>query len=877
VNELRSLSIRDHLLALAAVAVALFVRWLLDPVIGETLPLVTLFGAVAFAVWIGGGGPALLATITGYVGCAYLFIEPRGALGLGEATNLIGLLAYLFTCALIIVIGLAMRSAQRRDSERHEVLQVTLRSIGDAVITTDPAGRVTYLNGIAESLTGWSLSDAKRQPLDQVFRIVNEESREPAPNPANRALSEGVVVGLANHTVLLARDGREYPIDDSAAPIRDDRGNVAGCVLIFRDVSQQRRAENEKTRQLQSARLLAAIVESSEDAIVSKSLAGIIQSWNGAAERLFGHPAKFAVGRHISLVIPPERIQEEDRIIASLRAGQRIEHFETERLHRDGHVIPVALTISPVYNEAGEVVGASKIVRDISARRHAEQERNKFVTLIQNSTDFIGMCDMDGRPFFINKAGLELVGLDNIEQGMATPLSEFFFPEDRPRVMGEFMPKVLKQGHGEMDVRFRNFKNGQSHWMAYKVVVLKDPAGNPAALATVSQDVTERRRLADHLRKLAGELSEANARKNEFLATLAHELRNPLAPLSNMLEVLRVSDDDPGARRQARDTMDRQLRQLVRLVDDLLDLNRVTHNKLELRLADVELAPIIQQAVEASRPLADAASQKLTLDLPVEPLYLHADPARLAQVFGNLLNNASRYSPEGASINLSVRSEKHDIIVTVRDNGMGIPPGKLVEIFEMFRQLDRRQARSHGGLGIGLTLAKRLVGMHGGDIEARSPGEGRGSEFIVRLPALTRAPALARAPALEATPAPKVEERRRSVLVVDDNKDAAVSLAMLLDLSGNQTHLAHDGEAALLAAEKYRPDVVLLDIGMPRMNGHEVCRRLRQKPWGKDLKVIALTGWGQEQDRRKSEEAGFDGHLVKPVDPATLGEVLATL
>ncbi len=863
--------LRIYAIAIAATAAALGLRWLLDPYLGNALPLVTLFGSVAISVWIGGWQPALLTTIAGYVSVAYLFIEPRGSLGLDVPENVVGLAAYLCTCGLIIAIGVGMRAAQRKASEQREVLQVTLRSIGDAVITTDNEGRISYLNPVAQSLTEWSQEQALGKPLEQVFRIVNEASRQVVPSPAKRALEEGVVVGLANHTVLIARDGREYPIDDSAAPIRDDHGRIAGCVLIFRDVTQQRRSEHDKARQLQSARLLASIVESSEDAIVSKSLAGTIQSWNAAAERLFGHPAEHAVGRHISLVIPPERIQEEDRIISSLRAGQRIEHFETERVHRDGHRIPVSLTISPVYNDAGEVVGASKIVRDISARRQAEQDRNKFVTLIQNSTDFIGMCDLEGKPFFINKAGLALVGLDSLEQGLATPLADFFHPDDRPRIMGEFVPKVLKQGHGEIDVRFRNFRTGQSIWMAYKVVVLKDEAGNPTALATVSQDVTERRRLADHLRKLAGELSEANTRKNEFLATLAHELRNPLAPLSNMLEVLRISDHDPGARHQARDTMDRQLRQLVRLVDDLLDLNRVTHNKLELRLSDVELVPIIQQAVEASRPLVQAANQNLSVDLPVEALYLHADPARLTQVFGNLLNNASRYSPDGASITISARLEKQDVIVTVRDSGMGIPPGKLQEIFEMFRQLDRRQSRSHGGLGIGLTLAKRLVGMHGGDIEARSPGEGQGSEFIVRLPALTRAPAL------DASAPRKAEDRRRSVLVVDDNEDAAVSLAMLLDLSGNQTHLAHDGEAALLAAEKYRPDVVLLDIGMPRMNGHEVCRRLRQTSWGKELKVIALTGWGQEQDRRKSEEAGFDGHLVKPVDPATLSEVLAAV
>jgi PAS domain S-box-containing protein len=507
-----------------------------------------------------------------------------------------------------------------------------------------------------------------------------------------------------------------------------------------------------ESRRLASANLLAAIVESSQDAIISKTLSGEIQSWNGAAERLFGYRAAEAIGRHISLLIPPARIQEEDHIIASLRAGRRLEHYETERLHRDGHLIPVSLTISPIYDEDGQVIGASKIVRDITARRRADAERA---------------------------------------------------------------------------------------------------------------------RLADNLRRLAAELSATDARKNEFLATLAHELRNPLAPLANLLEVLRLDDSDPEMRRRALDTMDRQVRQLVRLVDDLLDLNRITHNRLELRQSDVELGPILHTAIDAIRPQTQAAHQVLRLDVPTEPIYLHADPARLTQVFGNLLTNASRYSPAAAIITVSVRRDGAEVQVSVRDTGIGIPPEKLQDVFEMFTQISD-SSRAQGGLGIGLTLARRLADMHGGTIEARSAGVGQGSEFIVRLPVLEHAPV----PALPLRePAPAVAPRR--VLVVDDNEDAATSLAMLLDLNGNETRLAHNGESALAIAEKFRPDLVLLDLGMPHMSGHEVCRRIREQHWGRDLKIVALTGWGQEQDRRMTQEAGFNGHLVKPVDPVTLSEVLA--
>ncbi len=1000
-------STKGYVLGSIALAGAVSLRWLLDPLMGDSFPLVTLFGAVAAAVWLGGYRPAVLVAIFGYLACHYLFIPPRGHIDFSHVANVVGLAAYLFTCAFIIVFGEAMRAAQVRAAERGEVLGVTLRSIGDAVITTNNEGRITYINRVAESVTGWSHQEALGQPLETVFKIVNEITREPVENPAARALREGVVVGLANHTVLVKKDGSECPIDDSAAPIRDEKGHVSGCVLIFRDVAEQRSLERNKSGQLLTARLLAAIVESSNDAIISKSLEGVIQSWNAGAERIFGFTAEQAVGKHISLVIPPERIAEEDLIIASLKAGQRVEHFETERVRSDGQRILVSLTISPIKDEAGNVVGASKIVRDVTRqreadererellaqaaaanakfqaffdqgalfagimdldgtilepnrlswegcgftreqvigkpfwegpwwspspalveqiktasaeaaagksfraelpyfvgdgsermadvtiqpirdetgrvlflaptgtditdRKHAEADREKFVILIESSTDFIGMCDLNGMPFFVNRAGLEMVGLDSIEHAHRTPLPDFFFPEDQERIMNEFLPSVKETGHGEIEIRFRHFKTGEARWMAYKVLMLTDAANQPLGFATVSQDVTERKRLADDLRRLAADLSEADRRKNEFIATLAHELRNPLAPLSNMVEVLKRSDDDVETLKRARDTIERQLGQMVRLVDDLLDLNRITHDRLELRQSEVELSSVIQQAVEAAGPLIDSAHHDLRVTLPEEPIYLNADPARLAQVFGNLLNNSCRYTKPGGTIWLSAQQRDGELVVTVKDTGSGIPQDKLASIFDMFTQVDRSPERLQGGLGIGLTLVKRLVEMHGGSVEASSAGEGQGSEFVVRLPILATEPATP-----DQTAAAEPTTARR-ILIVDDNRDSADSLAMLLEITGNRTYLAHDGVEAVAAVEKHRPEVVLLDIGLPMLNGHEVCRRVREHSWGKDIIVIALTGWGQEEDRRKSQEAGFDGHLVKPVNYDELLELLSSL
>jgi PAS domain S-box-containing protein len=858
--------------ATSALVAAVVLRWLLDPVMGDGMPLVTLFGAVAVAVWVGGYPVASLVAVLGYLACDYLFIAPRGELKLDDPPTLVGLVAYLFTCSLIVVIGEAMRAAQHRASERGELLRVTLASIGDAVITTDTQGRVTYLNAVAESLTGWTFQEALGQPLESVFRIVGEQHRRPLESPATRALREGTIVGLANHTVLVDKRGFERPIDDSAAPIRDERGRVSGCVLIFRDVTERRRWELDEAARLLVARSLASIVESSDDAIIRKSLDGVIQTWNAAAERLFGYTAEQAVGRHISLIIPPERSAEEDEIIASLKAGRRVAHFETERVRSDGRVLRVSLTISPIKDEDGEVIAASKIVRDVTRQREAEADREKFTTLVESSTDFIGICDLDGTPFYVNRAGLEMVGLRDIEQARRTNVRDFFFPEDQPKMMGEFFASVREKGRGEIDVRFRNFATGEARWMAYKVLLLTDGAGTPAAFATVSQDVTERRRLEESLRKLAADLSEADRRKNEFLATLAHELRNPLAPLSHTLELLKRGGHDEGTVGRAVDTMERQLAQLVRLVDDLLDLNRITHNRIELRKGEVDLASVIHQAVQASRPLANAAEHDVRVFLSPEPIHVFADPVRLAQVFGNLLNNSCKYTEPGGTITVTTAREGSDAVVSVKDTGVGIPPEQLDSVFEMFRQVEGSLERSHGGLGIGLTLVKRLVEMHGGSVEARSLGVGRGSEFVVRLPLLREDQESAVPPPI-AAPEPM---RPRRILVVDDNHDAATSLAMLLEMTGNETHTAHDGGEALEAVESLRPEVVLLDIGLPTLNGYEVCRRIRERPAGKEIVLIALTGWGQKEDRQKSHDAGFDGHLVKPVEYDALVRLLGS-
>ncbi len=689
---------------------------------------------------------------------------------------------------------------------------------------------------------------------------------------------------LANHTLLIRKDGGECPIDDSAAPIRDEDAQVSGCVLIFRDVTAQRRMDQEKTSQLLTARLLASIIESSDDAIISKSLAGVIQSWNAAAERLFGYSAEEAVGRHISIVIPSDRIAEEDRIIASLKAGQRIEHFETERVRSDGKRILVSLTISPIKDDAGNVIGASKIVRDISRQRHAEQRENqllaetadanaKFQAFFEQGSLFAGIMDLNGILLEANRLSWEGCGYIR-EQIIGKPFWEGPWWTPSADLVAQIKAASIKAAAGQA---FRAevpyfVANGSQRMADVAIQPIRDETGRVLFLAPIGTDITERKRLEDNLRSLAADLSETDRRKNEFLAMLAHELRNPLAPISNAARALRLGGSDGEAVHSASEMLERQVGQLARLVDDLLDMSRITRGKIELRKEPIELEPIVEQAVEAVRPLYESMNQELSVTLPPQPIHLDGDSARLAQVVGNLLNNAGKFTDRGGHVWLTVEQEGGQAVIRIRDNGIGIAVEQFARVFEMFAQVDTSLERSRDGLGIGLTLVKTLVEMHGGTVEVHSEGPGRGSEFTVRLPIVAETPKL-----LPTTVADPIPSAGRRILIVDDNEDGAESLALLLELSGHETLKAFDGMEALEAAERFRPDAVLLDIGLPGLNGYEVCRRIREEPWGKDVVLVAVTGWGQDEDRHRSRQAGFNTHMVKPVDHDALMKLLASL
>ena len=633
--------------AVTSIALATGIGLLLDPALGHHLFLTPFFVAILLTAWYGGFGPSLVAFALGLWAVVLFLVPPFGAfavqglecqvrigfyvmVGLGSAFLIESLRAARHRAEASTLEALRKQKeleqeicdrkrAQEALHQQREWWRVTLGSVADAVIVTDTQAQVVFMNAVAQALTGWTQNDATGRAVETVFHVVNENSYTPVPNRVHQVLRRGLAVDLASNTVLIAKDQTERHIDDIASPILDDNRTMLGVILVFRDITERKRMENETKRQ-------------------------------------------------------------------------------------------------------------------------------------------------------------------------------------------------------------------------------------------------------------AEVLQEADRRKDEFLALLAHELRNPLAPIQNAVHIMRQCGAENPQLRWARDVVERQVQLMARLVDDLLDVSRITRGKIQLREEQVNLVAVVARAVETSRPLIEERHHELTVSLPSEPVRLRADPARLEQILVNLLNNAAKYTEHNGHVWLTIRQTGAEVEVRVEDNGVGIRMDMMARIFDPFVQAERALNRSQGGLGIGLTLVRRLVEMHGGSIVASSAGPNRGSEFIVRLPA--------RADTAES----EVDEDAnqslepslvRRILVVDDNKDSAESLAMLLRTEGHEVFVASDGPTALEAAPDFRPDVMISDIGMPGMDGYELGRRLKALPGMEDVVLVALTGWGQESDRRNSREAGFDQHLVKPVKFDVLSKLLA--
>ncbi len=526
------------------------------------------------------------------------------------------------------------------------------------------------------------------------------------------------------------------------------------------------------------------------------------------------------------------------------------------------------LLLGVAVNQAAVVLQHKRIVQQREQTEQALRESEERFRLMANSIPQLAwMARPDGHIYWYNQRWFDYTGTTR-EQMEGWGWQSVHDADELPKVLRRWKESLATGQPLDMVFPLRG-QDGVFRSFLTRVMPLRDTEGRIAHWFGTNTDITE-------IRTMEAALREADRRKDEFLATLAHELRNPLAPLRNALQIMKLSGNDQVSP-SIRDMMERQLRQMVRLVDDLLDVSRISQGKIELHKERLTVATVVENALETSHPLLEAAHHELTITLPPEPLLVDGDLTRLAQVLSNLLNNAAKYTPEGGHIWLSAERDGSEAILRVRDNGAGIPADMLPRIFEMFTQMNRTLERAQGGLGIGLTLVRRLVEMHGGTVEAFSEGVGQGSTFLVRLPLspLTSKRQQGGGKPGEGPQAPAAERRR--ILVVDDNVDSAQSLALLMQLAGNEVRMAHDGPSALEVAAALVPDVVLLDIGLPGMSGHDVARRMRAMPQLREAVLIAQTGWGQEEDRRRSEEAGFNVHLVKPVDPAALQRLLAAL
>jgi two-component system CheB/CheR fusion protein len=752
-------AIKRYGCAILLVALSFVTRLVLYPVFGDRYPFFSFFAAIVLAAGYGGYGPSVIAVVLSWLSIDYLFLSSGAYLNPIESRSQIAF--GFFSVGLAVTVlggfwreareraqanGLKLQRAFEVQKAEREWLEITLASIADAVITTDPTGDVIFLNPIASRLTGWSPGEAVGRPLKEVFRTVQETTQRTDDLPIAKVVGSGEVILSNDEVVLRAKDGTARSIEHNAAPIRDPSGKIKGVVIVFRDITERNRAEQ---AQKESEDRFHQLADHLSDVFWINELDGSRTGYiSPAYESLWGRSCESLYKRPLSYL---EAVHAEDRHIA-VRAYQRL--------------------------KSGE----------------ATAEEYRVV---------------------------------------------------RP--------------------------DGTIRWVWDRGYPITDESGRVVRLAGIAEDITERKRVEQELR-------ESDRRKEEFLAVLSHELRNPLAPIQTALDLLEQRDPKVAGSEREIDMIRRQVHNLKRLVDDLLDVSRISRGKIELRKSVVVLRPIVTQAVEALRPLFEEHRQALHVSIPEETICLEADPTRLEQVLFNLLLNAAKFTPEGGQVGLKVESSQRHVVIRVKDTGIGIEADLLPKVFDLFLQGERRIGLSHEGGGIGLSLARNLVELHGGTIKAHSPGPQMGSEFVVRLPVISSVPSegLPQPPGVLGDVAGPLPSRR--ILIVDDNVQAADSLGKLMsEVFGQEVRVVYNGRKALETAETFHPDVILLDLQMAGMDGYQAAMRLREQPHCSKALIVAVTGWGHEEDRRRSREMGFDLHLVKPVTSRDLRAVLIDL
>jgi PAS domain S-box-containing protein len=856
----------------AIVAVAAITRWLLDPWLDGSYALPTFLFAVAFATWRLGitGGLATLAL--GYVVANLLFVAPHGGpslLALPDRDALVELPVYVARGLVLIALVHALSrkdEALRRANENFETIAA---GIDDALWILDARRQnLEYVSPAYERVYGRSSAELVAD-FTQWNRAIHPDDRERVTEEWRTMIATGR--GEVEYRIVRP-DGQVRWIRDRGFPTSIP-GRLAG---ISTDVTHLREAE---TRLRSSEQRFRGIYAHTPTAIAITDAHGRFEECNPAYCKLLGYSQdELRSQQYPDLVHPDDRaanLAQVDR----LKRGE-VESFELENryLRKDGQLVWVNKFASAIRDAQGEILHLVALVTDMTERRRSQEElfaqTHLLKTITDTATTAIVMTDKSSCVTFMNPAAEAMTGYSEAEargrllhelvhhsrpDGSHNPIEDC--PIDRARPQ-----RIEVRDHEDLFIR----KDGTF----FPVLVNARPVfSDQASLGTVIEvrDISRQKELETQAAGILGELHDANRRKDEFLAMLAHELRNPLAPIRNAAHVLRMVAQDEPKIAMARDIIDRQVVHMTRLIDDLLDVSRITRSKIDLKNERLLLREVIENAVEASRPVLEAAQHTVSVN-PGSDVWIEGDRARLVQVLTNLLTNAAKFTPRGGHVTLRVARAGDGVEIAVRDTGVGIPREAQQRIFELFQQENVSLERAHGGLGIGLTLVKRLVEMHGGSVSVSSDGNGKGSEFIVKLPVLAEA----------ASPTDDGSSGRRTglgpvrVLIVEDNEDAAESFRLLLELHGHQVRVARDGLEGLRAFEEFSPEVAFLDLGLPGIDGFGVAERIRAIA-GKHPVLVAISGYGRDEDKQRALEAGFDAHLTKPVDHDRIEALLQTL
>jgi PAS domain S-box-containing protein len=741
-------------------------------------------------------------------------------------------------------------------------LAAIVASSGDAIISEDLTGTITSWNAAAERTFGYTEAEA----VGQSIRLIIPPELHQEEEDVLRRVRDG---GVIDHydTVRVTKDGRRAELSVRASPIAGPDGRIIGVSKIARDITERKRLERD-------ARQCAAIVNSSDDAIVSKSLDGTIVSWNPGAERLFGYTAAEVVGRSIRLIIPADRQSEEDYVLDRVRKGEMLEHFETVRVRKDGTMVPISLTVSPIRSGSGEIVGASKIARDLSRSQQLQRDASRLVAIVDSSDDAIVGKDLDGIVTSWNPAAEEMFGFSAAE--MVGRSIRRLVPDDRQQEEDEVLARIRRGERVEHYETIRRRKDGSLIPVSLTVSPIRSLDGTVVGASKIARDITDRKRAEDERQRLLKLARDASSLKDEFLATLSHELRTPLNAIVGYVRMMQSGLVTGEKQTRALEIVGRNVTSLVQIVEDVLDVSRIVSGKLRLEMQAVELPAVVQAAVATVRPAADAKG--VEFETIIDPFVetVSGDPERLQQIFWNLFSNAVKFTDRGGRVEVRIDRGNAQVVVTVRDTGVGIPSEFLPYVFDRFRQADAGITRSHGGLGLGLAITRHLVELQGGRIFAASEGLGKGATFRIELPVNARGSlAHGRAPALPERAQIEVPQLQGvRILAVDDDRDALALIREILEATGATVVTADSALQALDVLERMTPDVLFADLGLPHMSGFDLIERVRKSERAelREMPAVAVTAYARSADRSRALRSGFQMHLAKPVDP---GELMA--